>query len=426
MELLRKYKKLIIAIIFLALICLLGYLLWRTFFKASPTTISTNPATEPTNIGGLNLSDNGNPNYSENNNGGNLNTGDNASNSNNGGSNNNTTAPTGNEASDLAVGGVTKVTTVTSSRVLDPIMTSNNQLRYYNSDDGKFYTLNSNGELVSLSDKVFHQVKNVTWSTDGNQAILEYPDGSKINYNFSTQKQVTLPKHWEDFSFSPTGTNISAKSIGDDVENRYLITANSDGSKALSLSAIGNNADDVYPIWSPNNQVAALYTRGVDFNRQEVFFVGLNNENFKSTIINGRGFEPQWSDNGDTLLYSVYNSSNNMNPSLWLVDAQGENIGQDRTNLGLSTWASKCTFATNTEVYCAVPKNLPEGSGLFPELADKSSDLLYKIDTTTGSKKLIAIPENASNVSSIMVASDQKTLYFTDKITGKIYSIQLK
>jgi streptogramin lyase len=115
-----------------------------------------------------------------------------------------------------------------------------------------------------------------------------------------------------------------------------------------------------------------------------------------------------------------------MNPSLWLVDAQGDNSGQNRTNLSLSTWASKCTFASNSEVYCAVPKNLPEGSGLFPELADKTSDLLYKIDTVTGSKKLIAIPENASNISNIMVASDQKVLYFTDQLTGQIYSIQLK
>ena len=425
MEFFRKYKKIIIAIIFLAIICLLGYLIWQTFFKPNITVTTPPGDTGTVNIGGLNLSDDGSPNYSETTGDGSLNTDDNTGGINNG-NDNGDGVPTGNEASDLAIGGLTKTKTLTTDPVLAPIMTSNNQLRYYNNSDGKFYTLNDKGKLVTLSDKVFHQVQNVTWASDGDQAILEYPDGSKINYNFDTQKQVTLPKHWEDFSFSPTGNNISAKSMGDDVENRYLITANADGSKAASLSAIGNNANDVYPIWSPNNQVAALYTRGVDFNRQEVFFVGLNNENFKSTIINGRGFEPQWSDKGDALLYSVYSSDNNMNPSLWLVDAQGDNIGQDRTNLGLSTWASKCTFASNSEVYCAVPENLPEGSGLFPELADKTSDLLYKIDTNTGSKKLIAIPENASNISSIMVGSDQKVLYFTDKLTGQIYSVQLK
>ncbi|MBN2884706.1 hypothetical protein JXE04_02160 [Patescibacteria group bacterium] len=419
-----KYKKIIILIIFLAFVCLLGYLLWRTFFS-SPTQDNLIFTDSTKNIGGLSLSDSGQPGFSTSSGDGRLDTGDNIGPS--GQINNpNLTRPNGNEASNLAVGGITKVSTLTKDPVLNPIMSSNNQLRYYNPKDGKFYKLDSNGQLVTLSDKVFHQVQDVTWSTDGNQVILTYPDGSKINYNFSTAKQVTLPSHWEDFSFSPNGNNITAKSMGYDVENRYLITANADGSKAISLSAIGNNADDVYPIWSPNNQAAAMYTRGIDFNRQEVFFVGLNGENFKSTIINGRGFEPQWSDTGDKLLYSVYSSDNNMNPSLWIVNAQGDNIGQNRTNLGLSTWASKCSFATNTEVYCAVPVNLPEGSGLFPELADTTTDILYKIDTTTGSKKLIAIPENASNISSIMVASEQTVLYFTDKTTGKIYSIQLK
>lgn len=424
MEFFRKYKKILIFIVFLAFVGLLGYLLWRTFFSL-PAPNQLTPSGEVGNIGGLNLSDTGEPGFSPNTGDGRLDTSDDG-NINGQINNPSLDAPSGNEASDLAVGGITKVNRVVKDPVLDPMMGSDNQLRYYNQSDGKFYKLGSDGKLVALSDKVFHQVQDVTWATDGNQAILTYPDGSKINYNFSTKKQVTLPSHWEDFSFSPSGTNITAKSMGDDVENRYLITANADGSKAVSLSAIGNNADDVYPIWSPNNQAAAMYTRGVDFNRQEVFFVGLNEENFKSTIINGRGFEPQWSDNGDKLLYSVYNSDNNMNPSLWIVDAQGDNIGQARTNLGLSTWANKCTFASNTEVYCAVPLNLPTGSGLFPELADKTTDNLYKIDLASGSKKLIAIPENASNISSIMVASGQTVLYFTDKTSGQIYSIQLK
>ncbi|HPY99778.1 MAG TPA: hypothetical protein PK009_03100 [bacterium] len=418
-----KYKKIWLLLGFIAFVGLMIYLIWITFFR--------NPLTPPAvteitgNIGGLNPADEGSGNYSSTSGDGRLNVSeDNPSNRQNNGQIS-TPAPTGTEISDRALGGITKVTALTSDPVLSPTMTSNDELRYYNQNDGKFYKLDSNGELVTISDKIFHQVSRVTWSTDGNKAILEYPDGSKITYDFQTQKQVTLPKHWEDFSFSPSGKQISAKSIGNDVENRYLITANADGSKAVSLSAIGENADYVYPVWSPNNQAAAMYTRGLDFNRQELFFVGLNGENFKSTIINGRGFEPKWSDEGDKLLYSVYSSDNNMNPSLWIVNAQGDNIGRNRTNLGLSTWASKCTFASNEEIYCAVPENLPQGAGLFPELADKTTDNLYKIDLNTGAKKLIAVPSTAGNISNIMVGSNQKTLYFTDKNTGKIYEIKL-
>ena len=425
MEFFGKYKKILLALGFLLAVAAIAYLIWITFFN-NQTGIPAGNEASSGNIGGLSPADDGSGNFSPAGGDGRLDGSDDNTQDGQNAGKISADAPTGKEISDRALGGITKVSAVTSDPVLNPTMTSNGELRYYNQNDGKFYKLDGNGDLVAISDKVFHQVSDVTWSTDGNKAILEYPDGSKVTYDFQTQKQVTLPKHWEDFSFSPSGNQISAKSIGNDVENRYLITANADGSKASSLSAIGNNADDVYPVWSPNNQVAAMYTRGVDFNRQEVFFVGLNEENFKSTIINGRGFEPQWSDNGDKLLYSAYSSDNNMNPSLWLVDAQGDNIGQNRTNLGLSTWASKCTFATNTEVYCAVPENLPQGSGLFPELADKTTDNLYKIDTKTGAKKLIAVPSTANNISSIMVAGSQEKLYFTDKTSGKIYEINLK
>jgi hypothetical protein len=412
-----KYKKILIIIAFLGLTALIAFLLWKFFF--APVAPATPIDEAAVNIGGLNTAGEGGGNLSPS-------TGSGRLDNDNGLETNGSGIQEEDEISDVAMGGKTSVSLVSADPVLNPTMSSDGQLRYYNRQDGKFYKLNANGDLVALSDQIFNQVQNVTWTNDGNKAILEYPDGSNTTYNFQTQKQVTLPKHWESFSFSPSGEQISAKSIGDDVENRYLIVANADGSRASSLSAIGNNADDVYPIWSPNNQAAAMYTRGVDFNRQEVFFVGLNGENFKSTIINGRGFEPQWSDKGDKLLYSVYSSTSNLNPSLWIVNAQGDNIGQNRSNLGLNTWASKCTFATNEEIYCAVPDNLPQGAGLFPELADSSSDSLYKINLQTGVKKLIAVPDGATNISSIMVGEAQDSLYFTDKITGQIYEIKLK
>ncbi|PKM87626.1 hypothetical protein CVU83_02810 [Candidatus Falkowbacteria bacterium HGW-Falkowbacteria-2] len=419
-----RYKKIWMIVAFLGVVALLAYLIWNFFF--SSPIVPTDPLAPGSNIGGLNPAGDGGPNFSTSTGSGQLTPSGGISTPTTGFPSLPSNTPSGSDASDLAVGGITKVTVAVNSPVLDPFMTSGDQLRYYNQADGKFYRLGADGQPVSLSDTVFHKVSDLTWSEDGSKAILVYPDGSKISYNFNTGKQVTLPKHWEDFSFSPDGNRITAKSMGDDVENRHLIVSNSDGSKTASLSAIGNNADDVYPVWSPNNQVAAMYTRGVDFNRQEVFFVGLNGENFKSTIINGRDFRPLWSDAGDKLLYSVYSSDRGMMPSLWVVNAQGENIGQNRTELGLTTWSDKCTFATNSDIYCAVPEILREGAGLFPELADQTRDLLYKIDLTTGAKKLIAIPQTDANISNIMVSGSQDTLYYTDKFTGRIYSVQLR
>lgn len=330
-------------------------------------------------------------------------------------------------ASPVARGGLTQTQTLIDQPVSGVTLAKDGQnLQYYNKADGKFYKIDKDGNATLLSDKVFYEVENVTWSSNKNEAILEYPDGSNIYYDFSTDKQVTMPSHWENFDFSPDGNNIVMKSIGQDTENRWLAIANKDGTNAKKIEQLGDYADTVYSSWSPNNQSIAMYTEGVDFDKQEVYFVGLNQENFKSTAIEGRGFEPEWSPKGDKLLYSVYSSSSDLKPELWVVNAQGDNIGTGRKKLDVQTWADKCTFSSNSEVYCAVPKQLEEGAGLFSSLAESTTDNLYKIDVQTGAKKLIAVPEGDYNISSITLSGNGYYLYFTDKTSNTLHKIKLK
>lgn len=412
MNFFRRYQKLFVIILFLTVSCLIGYFIWQLFFKSTEPEI-IDPGQSDPNISGLpniatgtqTIIDEGDlgflpitpivvPPQTE------------------------TVSPT-------AIGGLTEISNLTDDKTLAPTLSADGKVQYYNQDDGKFYKIDEDGNAVLLSDKVFYNVTDITWAPVKDKAILEYPDGKKILYNFDTEKQATIPSHWEDFSFSPDSNQLTSKSIGLDQENSWLVISNDDGSKATAIERIGANHDTVYPAWSPAEQIVGLYTKGVDFNRQEVFFIGQNDENFKSTIIEGRGLEFQWSSEGDRLLYSVWNTEDNLNPRLWLVNASPDSIGQSRRSLDISTWAHKCTFATNTEVYCAVPESLPQGAGLFPELADQTRDLLYKIDLATGVKKLLAVPTNAYNISDIVVPENQENLFFTDKKTNQLYKIEL-
>ncbi|MFA5886335.1 MAG: hypothetical protein WC863_00990 [Patescibacteria group bacterium] len=412
MNFFSRYKKLFLALGFLILVGLIGYLLWQVFFRPAAPLVPVNPDAE--NINGLPQAGLGTSTNNQATGTGLLPGGVTPSG-----------PPNPNEPSNLAVGGLTKTNSLVDSRSLNPTTAKDGGLQYYNQDDNRFYKIDKNGQVSLLSDKVFYNVENVVWANSRDKAILEYPDGHKIVYNFQTKEQVTLPSHWQNFSFSPDSQQIVAKSLGLDPENNWLIVSGDDGSKAKTIENIGSNDKTVYPAWSPNKQIIALYTQGVDFDRQEIFFVGLNGENFKSTLIEGRGLRSQWSTSGDRLLYSVYSSSNNMNPSLWVVDAAGDTINQNRRRINLNTWADKCTFASNTEVYCAVPENLPEGAGLFPELADKTKDNLYKVNLDNGTKELIAVPDGTFNISQIIAPSGDY-LYFTDKKTGQIYQVRLK
>lgn len=422
MNLFSKYKKVFLVIGFLIITFLLGYLLYITFFSNSLTITPEGEITTSTS-GGLPIASPGGAQIVTSTAPGTI--------PNNNDIINNTPGVTGekqpdeNTVSEIALGGVTKVEKLTTSPGIGATLSNSGGVQYYNKDDGYFYKIDKNGNISKLSDKVFYDVSEITWSPDKNKAVLEYPDKSKILYNFETKKQTTFPSHWEDFSFSPQSNQIIAKSIALDPDNRFLVKASEDGSRVTNIEEIGNN-NTVQTNWSPNNQIIATYSKSLDLNRQEVFFVGLNGENFKSTTVEGRGLTYEWSKTGERLLYSVYNTNSNMKPLLWIVDAQGDTINNNRQSLGINTWADKCTFASNTEIYCAVPTNLEDGSGLIRSLADDNSDELYKIDLATGVKKLIASPEGSYNIDKIIVDDAQSQLTFSDKATGLLYKIKLK
>ncbi len=297
-------------------------------------------------------------------------------------------------------------------------------VQYYDQADNKFYKLNAAGEPVLLSQKEFFNVQNVVWSPDKNKAILEYPDQSKVIYDFAADKQITLPQHWSDFQFSPNGQQIVFKSLGYDPDNSWLAIVSSDGTAATSIEKIGANADKVISSWSPNNQTIAMYTEGTSVDQKTVYFVGLNGENFKSMTIYGRGFLPLWSPAGSRLLYSVYASTNGMKPSLWTAEAQGETIGANVKPLNLETWADKCAFVSDDEAYCAVPQSLPDGAGLAPSIANNQGDSLYLVNLASGQTTIID-NSNLYNMSNLIITADKKSLYFTDKITGKLLKLDL-
>ena len=318
------------------------------------------------------------------------------------------------------------VTKLNTDYAVYPSANGNGDLRYYNAGTGKFYRLTADGTLQEMSGQVFFNVSNVTWAKNKDTAVLEYPDGSNIIYNFSLQKQVTLPQHWQDFSFSPEGTQIAAKSIGLSPENRWLVTVNDDGSGTQILEPLGTNADQVTIDWSPSRQVVGFSQTGdpAGGERSEVLFVGLNHENFKSTIVEGQDFRPLWSPTGKKLVYSVYSSRTDLKPELWVVNAYGDKIGSGRQELNIITWANKCLFADDNILYCAVPRDLPSAAGLSPEIAADAIDDLYKIDLQTGFKTPITLGGDYT-IQNLNLDTVKQKLYFTDSRQNGIFEVNI-
>lgn len=299
-------------------------------------------------------------------------------------------------------------------------------VQFYNNQDGKFYKIGPDGKPVPLSDQVFYNVDKVTWSPKGAESIIQYPDGAKIYYNFDTKKQATLPKHWNDFSFSPNGEKVAAKSIGIDPENRWLITSNPDGSSIKLIEPMGENADKVTVDWSPNKQVVALSRTGeaLGADRQQVLLVGLNKENFRGLTVEGRGLQTKWSPGGSKLLHSVYSANSDFKPQLWIANGDPDNVGANRKLLDVATWADKCVMADDRFVYCGVPTRLDTGAGFTPTIADQTPDKLYKIDTATGLKTELPL-DKTYTINNIVVGDNGQSLYFTDKNQPGMFKVKL-
>jgi hypothetical protein len=397
-------------IAFIATVLLIALAIYMTFFRSAVETVLTTPPTG-TSGGSLPSANTGTP----------------------GTSGGGTTTPTTGGSTTLtpsrvADGGATYTTLLTNTAVESPTVTADGTVAYYDPADGKFYTIDAKGNVVALSQQTFPKADSVTFSAGATAAVIEYPDGSNVVYDFEAAKQVTLPTHWEDFSFSENGDDIVAKSIGADESNRALVVTSADGSSTKVIAALGANDDKVTANWSPDNSVVAFSeTGGVtngSFGRQEIYLVGQDGSATGVLFVDGTNFHAIWAPDGKHLLYSVADPADNYRAALWYADSDGDRNGDGRRKMGIQTSVDKCTFASTTIAYCAVPREMPAGGGSSTSLVTAYDDV-YRLDIATGNAHLVAIPALDTQMFSLSVSDDGSYLYYADG-AGRLNVIRLE
>lgn len=300
--------------------------------------------------------------------------------------------------------------------------------RFYNADDGRFYRINPDGSTTAIGDKQFFNVKDVSWSKVTDKAILEFPDGSNLMYDFENKQQVQLPSHWENFDFAPSTDAIVGKSMGNDVNNRFLFVSKADGSEAKAIESLGENGDRAYPSWSPGGTIVAYADIGDEQPEggSQVHFIGANRERLKALNVPGQGFLPNWSPNGKQLIYSVWSPASDNKPQIWIISGEPKTLGANRRNLKLNTWADKCAWSGESDLYCGVPQELPANAGLGRDEFRTQPDDIYHIDLRSGTAVKVNPPVQNIPITNPVVSPDQSKLFYTDAASGKLYRFDLK
>jgi Tol biopolymer transport system component len=337
----------------------------------------------------------------------------------------------GNQIDQIANGGITMATSLNSGQVLNPKLASDGKsIIYYDINDQRFYLISEDGEKILLSSEKFLNLEAVEWSPDASRAIMTYPDGIKIYYDFASNKKTTLPKNVVEPVFNTTGSNISFKYETEDKDKNYITVSKPDGTGAKLVEPLGDKGEAVQTTFSPDTSVIAFYEKPTGLDSAEIYFIGQNDENFPLLKIQGVNFKGIWSPSGKKIIYNTTMASIGYRPNLWIVGILNGNLG-NAISLDTQTWVDKCVFAGENDLYCAVPDSLPTGAGLYPEIIENETDSIYHISLSTGIKEKIAdiyLDDGATNfnIGRMSISSDGASLFLWDKISGKMFKMRLR
>lgn len=154
---------------FITACILIALAIYFTFFHRATTVTIENGGTTSGTTGGLPTANNGTGGTS-------------GSSSGSSSGNGSTSLP----PSKVANGGNTITTLLTNTKVLSPTVTASGSVAYYDPADGKFYTMTPTETSPRSPSKRSPKRQSVTFDTGATEAVIEYPDGSNVVYNFDT------------------------------------------------------------------------------------------------------------------------------------------------------------------------------------------------------------------------------------------------
>ncbi len=310
-------------------------------------------------------------------------------------------------------------------------MKNENFVGYYSKDTGKNISIDINGaRKITLRDNDIPGLADVFWSPDRAKTITKTvsPSGEIgfYYYNYDSHKEVPLKKNLDNVAWQFSSSRIFYKFFDPRTKERTLNTADPDGSNWKKLADLKYR--DVSIAQVPGSSMVSFWNKPDAFSKTSFESMPISGGQRKTLFSDKFGADYLWSSDGKWALVSHSDVQNGSKMQLAKINQNGG----EYKNLDFPTFVSKCAWSKNNDfIFCSLPGGMPE-KAILPNDYDENKfstvDTFWKVNVKTGEKTKIELPgdiEQKFDAKSIFINSEEKYLFFTNKVDGKLYRISL-
>ncbi len=316
-----------------------------------------------------------------------------------------------------------------NENILGAAIDEKNTLYYYSLDDNSLKKATAEGKNKTiLLSNLPGEATRILWSPKKDKVLLLLKQQERSLWYFAridTKSLVPLKPEIGRLAWDNFGEKIFYQYTDGVTNERTLNIANPDGSNWKKLADLGMN--DFFLASVPGSGLASFWKRPSAQISGSLEVVGVSGEARRTYSPGLYGADYLWAPDGKYVLVSGSESEQGKDYALRLVDTEGT-----AKNIGIPTLISKTTWSKDGQtLYFALPGSLPDTAILPNDYFEKplhSKDTFWKIDIRTGKKtRLVELKETtqAFDSSDLFLSPEEDLLYFTDRVTKRLYRIEL-
>lgn len=327
--------------------------------------------------------------------------------------------------------GDNKIIAISEEPVLSPVLSGDDTIvKYYSAENGKTFQVGIDGKNKgTISTKELPGLSLVFWSPGRTKVITKFSQaGSAVRfyfYDYSSGQGVPLKNNIDSIAWE-SDSKIFYKYYNPSTKERSLNISNPDGTEWRKILDL--DLKDVRIERVPQTSLVSFWTVPDAYTKTILRSTSLVGTDDKTLFQEKFGADYKWNGAGTKILLSHTDDADKSKIRLAMINNQGG----EYKNLEIPTLVAKCAWSVdNQTVYYALPGSIPDNSVMPNDYTAKkftTADTFWKVDTATGEKnrlvELNKIPGKLDAIN-LFLNSDESLLFFTNRVDGKLYRINL-